>query len=71
MASDDLYVAIFDINSGEFWYIFLGGSLTVVPKSFVKHPNYKGFHIVKMTRNAVLCAHGNLIREYKFVFNKK
>ena len=71
MASDELYVAIFDINSGEFWYIFLGGSLTVVPKSFVKHPIYKGFHIVKMTRNAVLCAHGNLIREYKFVFNKK
>ena len=71
MASDDLYVSIFDISNGEFWYNFLGGSLTVFPKSYVKHPLYKGFHIVQITRNSIICAMGNLIREYKFVFKKK
>ena len=71
MASDDLYISIFDINTGEFWYNFLGGSLTVFPKSFVKHPLHNGFHIVQITRNAVIGVMGNLIREYKFVFKKK
>ena len=70
MGSDDLYIAIFDIRTGEFWYNFLGGSLTVFPKSFVKHPNYKGIHIIQISRNSIICAIGNLIREYKFVFKK-
>ena len=71
MASDELYIAIFNITNGEFWYIFLGGSLTVTPKSFVKHPLYKGFHIMKITRNAIICAQGNLIREYRYGSKKK
>ena len=71
MASDELYIAIFNITNGEFWYIFLGGSLTVVPKSFVSHPLYKGFHIMKLTRNAIICAQGNLIREYRYGSKKK
>ena len=69
LASSKLYIAIFDIISGEFWYIFLGGSLTVIPKSFLKHPNFEGFHILQVTNNSVIAAHGNLIREYKFVFD--
>ena len=71
MSSDDLYISIFDITNGEFWYNFLGGSLSVFPKSFVKHPLHNGFHIVKITRNAIIGVMGNLIREYKFVFKKK
>lgn len=70
MASDNLYIAIFDITNGEFWYNFLGGSLTVFPKSYVKHPFYEGFHILQITRNSIISAMGNLIREYKFVFKK-
>ena len=70
IASDDMYVAIFDITNGEFWYNFLGGSLSVFPKSFVKHPLYNGFHLLSITRNAIICVMGNLIREYKFVFKK-
>ena len=71
MASDELYIAIFNITNGEFWYIFLGGSKNVIPKSFVKHPLYNGFHIIQLTRNAIICAHGNLIREYRFCGKKK
>ena len=70
IAGNELNIAIFDITNGDFWFYFLGGSLSVQPKSFVKHPLYEGFHIVKITRNAIICALGNLIREYKFVFNK-
>ena len=70
ITSDDNYVSIFDITNGDFWYNFLGGSLSVVPKSFVKHPLYNGFHLLEITRNAIICVMGNLIREYKFVFKK-
>ena len=70
IAGNELNIAIFDITNGDFWFYFLGGSLSVQPKSFVKHPLYDGFHIVKITRNAIICVVGNLIREYKFVFNK-
>lgn len=69
IAGNELNVGIFDIRNGDFWYFFLGGSLNVFPKSYVKHPLYEGFHIVQITRNAVICVMGNLIREYKFVFN--
>ena len=70
IAGNELNIGIFDITNGDFWFYFLGGSLTVLPKSFVKHPLYDGFHIVQITRNAIICVMGNLIREYKFVFNK-
>ena len=70
IAGNELNIGIFDITNGNFWFYFLGGSLSVQPKSFVKHPLFNGFHIVKITRNAIICAMGNLIREYKFVFNK-
>jgi hypothetical protein len=71
ITSADSYLSIYDITTGDFWYNFLAGSLHVVPKSFVKHPLYNGFHIVNITRNSITCAMGNLIREFKFVFPKQ
>ena len=70
-ASDDLYISIFDITNGEFWYNFLGGSLSVVPSSYVKHPSFEGFHLLKISRNAIIAVMGNLIRKYSFTFKKK
>ena len=61
-------MSIFDIRNGQLWFNLLGGSKTVIPKSFVKHPNYEGFHIIKVTRDAIVSVIGNLIREYKFTF---
>ena len=66
-----LYISIFDITTGEFWYNFLGGSLSVFPKSYVKHPSFEGFHLLKISRNAIIAVMGNLIRKYNFVFKKK
>ena len=68
IASDELYMSIFDIKTGKLWFILLGGSKTVFPKSFVKHPSYEGFHIIKITRNSIYSVFGNLIREYRFTF---
>ena len=71
ISSDELFMAIFDIKSRKLWFNLLGGSKTVVPKSFVKHPNYEGFHILEVTRNSIVSAIGNLIREYNFTFKYK
>ena len=68
IGSDELFMAIFDIKSGKLWFNLLGGSKTVVPKSFVKHPDYEGFHILEVTRNSIVSVIGNLIREYNFTF---
>ena len=68
LASDELFMGIFDIKTGRKWFILLGGSKTVKPKSFVKHPNYEGFHYMDLTRNSIVSVIGNLIREYKFTF---
>ena len=68
LASDEQYIAIFDIKSGKKWFLLLAGSKTVVPKSFVKHPDYEGFHYIDLTRNSLVAVIGNLIREYKFTF---
>ena len=68
IASDELFMSIFDIKTGKLWFNLLGGSKTVFPKSFVKHPSYEGFHIIKITRNSIYSVLGNLIREYRFTF---
>ena len=68
LGSDELFMAIFDIKTGKLWFNLLGGSKTVVPKSFVKHPDYEGFHLLQVTRNSILSVIGNLIREYRFTF---
>lgn len=68
IASDDLFMTIFDIKTGRMWFNLLGGSKSVTTKSFVKHPNFSGFHFIKVTRNAIYSLIGNLIREYKFTF---
>lgn len=61
----NLGITIFNRKNGQHWYNFLGGSLTVIPKSFKKHEMYNGFHILRTTRMSVLGVHGNLLREYK------
>ena len=68
IASDDLFMTIFDIKTGRMWFNLLGGSKSVTTKSFVKHPNFNGFHFIKVTRNAIYSLIGNLIREYRFTF---
>ena len=68
IASDELFMTIFDIKTGRKWFNLLGGSKSVKPKSFIKHPNYEGFHLIKLTRNSIVSAIGNLIREYRFTF---
>ena len=40
--------------------------MTVIPKSFIKNPSYKGFNIIKVTRTSIIGVMGNLIREYSF-----
>ena len=68
LGSDELFMAIFDIKTGKLWFNLLGGSKSVFPASFMKHPNYDGFHLLIVTRNSILSAIGNLIREYRFTF---
>ena len=68
IASDDLFMSIFDIKTGRMWFNLLGGSKSVTTRSFVKHPNFNGFHFIKVTRNAIFSLIGNLIREYRFTF---
>lgn len=68
IASDDLFMSIFDIKTGRMWFNLLGGSKSVTSRSFVKHPNFNGFHFIKVTRNAIISLIGNLIREYRFTF---
>ena len=71
IGSDELFLAVFDIKTGKLWFNLLGGSKTVFPKSYVKHPNYEGFHYLKVTRNSIVSLMGNLIREYRFTFKYK
>ena len=71
IASDEECIGVFERTTGKLWFFLLSGSKIVYPKSFVKHPAYKGFHIIKVTRNAIVSAIGNLIREYKFTFKRK
>ena len=68
LASDELFMSIFDAKNGSLWFNLLGGSKTVVPKSFVKHPNYEGFNQIQITRECIVSVIGNLIREYRFTF---
>lgn len=69
-ASDNMILSISNGETGEFWFNLLGGSLSVKPKSFVDHPVYKGFHIVKITRTSIFGVIGNLIRQYNFIFKE-
>ena len=68
IASDDLFMSIFDIKTGRMWFNLLGGSKSVTSRTFVKHPDFNGFHFIKVTRNAIISLIGNLIREYRFTF---
>lgn len=59
-------IKVFNIQTGEMWYNLLGGSMTVIPKSFIGYPYCTNFHIIKLTRWSIVGVLGNLIREYSF-----
>ena len=71
IGTDENTLSVYDRTSGDLWFLLLGGSLTVKPKSFVEHPLYKSFHIVKITRNSIVGVIGNMFREYNFTFKRK
>ena len=58
----------------ELWYNLLGGSMSIIPKSFIFNPYTTGFSIVILTKSKIIGCIGNLIREYNFnlnLYNKK
>jgi hypothetical protein len=59
-------LSIYSKETGNLYFNLLGGSLTVIPKSFVAKPNFTGFHLIKITRTAIIGVLGNLIRVYSF-----
>ena len=59
-------LSIYSKETGNLYFNLLGGSLTVIPKSFVPKPNFNGFHLIKLTRTAIIGVLGNLIRVYSF-----
>ena len=66
IANDNNSLGIYNRNDASLWYYLLGGSMTVIPKSFIKNPLYNGFNIIKVTRTSIIGVLGNLIREYSF-----
>ena len=66
IATDNNTLGIYNRNNASLWYYLLGGSMTVIPKSFIKNPLYNGFNIIKVTRTSIIGVMGNLIREYSF-----
>ncbi|MCQ2817113.1 MAG: hypothetical protein MJ252_07595 [archaeon] len=70
IANSNNHLKIHSSNTGKLFHYLSGGSTTVVPKSFIKHPNFNGFHIIIATRYSIIGVMGNLIREYCFTPNK-
>ena len=66
IANESNTLGIYNRNDASLWYYLLGGSMTVIPKSFIKNPSYNGFNIIKVTRTSIIGVMGNLIREYSF-----
>ena len=66
IANESNTLGIYNRNDASLWYYLLGGSMTVIPKSFIKNPLYNGFNIIKVTRTSIIGVLGNLIREYSF-----
>lgn len=53
----------------DFWYLLIGGSSMVVPKSFSKFNGYEGFHLLQLTESFIVGALGNMLRIYSFSHN--
>jgi hypothetical protein len=53
----------------DFWYLLLGGSSMVVPKSFIKFNEYEGFHLLQLTESIIVGGLGNMLRIYSFSHN--
>ena len=66
MAFSDNTIKIFSSKDNTLWYNLLGGSMTIIPKSFVAHPSLIGFSSVHLTKYSVIGSLGNLIRIYNF-----
>jgi hypothetical protein len=71
IAFDDNTIKVFSSKDKVQWYNLQGGSLTVVPKSFVNNPTIKGFSQVILTKTSIIGVLGNLIREYNFSISSK
>lgn len=63
---DDGTIKVFSAKEKNLWYNLLSGSMTVIPKSFVAHPDIVGFSKIYLTKYSIIGAMGNLIREYSF-----
>jgi hypothetical protein len=68
---DDNTIKVYSVKEKKLWYNLLGGSMTVIPKSFVANPNVVGFSHIILTNYAIIGCLGNLIREYSFNNNFK
>jgi hypothetical protein len=66
---EDLTIKVFSQKDKKLWYTLLGGSMTVIPKSFVKHPEINGISNILVTRSKIIGVIGNLIREYSFSYS--
>lgn len=71
IAFDDNTIKIFSSKDKTLWYNLLGGSLTIIPKSFINHPNIQGFFKVILTKYSIIGVVGNLIRQYYYNHNLK
>jgi len=69
LSCEDNSIKVFAPKSKKLRYNLLGGSTTVVPKSFVANPKKSGFSIIKVSESKILGAIGNLIREFNFTYN--
>ena len=66
IGTEGMAIGVYRTSNASVWYYLLGGSKTVVPKSFIKNPHYEGFNLLKVSRNSIIGVLGNLIREYSF-----
>jgi hypothetical protein len=66
---NDNTIKVFSTKEKQLWYNLLGGSMTVIPKSFVGY--IEGFHAIQLTKYSIIGCLGNLIREYSFNNNIK
>ena len=66
IGTEGMAIGVYRTSNASVWYYLLGGSKTVVPKSFIKNPHYEGFNLLKVSRTSIIGVLGNLIREYSF-----
>ncbi len=66
IAFSDNTIKIYSALDNSFWYNLYGGSMNVIPKSFISHPEIKGFSNLLVSKYSIIASLGNLIRIYNF-----